>query len=352
MVRRSRFNRPELKLPEADGTASLKQEVSLRGIKLLALALVLTAPDFAFADDPGVETEVVDAMNKVFGEQHGFRAVHAKGIVVEGSFKASPEAKALSLASLFDGNTVPVTARFSNNGGFPTIPDGSPDANPHGMAVKFHLADGSDADMVTNSFKVFPVATAAELRDLFLAVAASPPDAPKPTKIERFVAEHPSVAAASATIATPDSFATEEYHGLNAFLLVNKAGQKQPVRFVWVPERVVHIDPAEAAKRPADFLMNEIPARLKGGPVMFHLTAQLADPGDPTNDPTKAWPEGRKVVDLGVLTLDKAVPNSMEVEKTLLYLPSQLTDGIEISDDPMISIRDGAYALSFSRRSQ
>ena len=115
------------------------------------------------------------------------------------------------------------------------------------MAVKFHLADGSDADMVTNSFKVFPVATAAELRDLFLAVAASPPDAPKPTKIERFVAEHPSVAAASATIATPDSFAMEEYHGLNAFLLVNKAGQKQPVRFVWVPERVVHIDPAEAA---------------------------------------------------------------------------------------------------------
>jgi len=225
MVHQSRFKRLDTKLPEADTTASLKQEVFLRGIKLLALALVLTGPsDFAFADDPGVETEVVDAMNKVFGEQHGFRATHATGVVVEGRFKASLEAMAPSLASLFDGNTVPVTARFSN-GGFPTIPDGSPDANPDGMAVKFHLADGSDADMVTNSFKVFPVATATELRDLFLAVAESLPDAPKPTKIEQFVAEHPSVAAASATIATPDSFATEEYHG--------------PVRFVWVPERVV-----------------------------------------------------------------------------------------------------------------
>lgn len=112
MVHQSRFKRLDTKLPEADTTASLKQEVSLRGIKLLALALVVTAAsDFAFADDPGVETEVVDAMHKVFGEQHGFRAVHAKGIVVEGSFKGSPEAKALSLASLFDGNTVPVTAR-------------------------------------------------------------------------------------------------------------------------------------------------------------------------------------------------------------------------------------------------
>jgi catalase len=245
-----------------------------------------------------------------------------------------------------------VTARFSNNGGFPTIPDGSPDANPHGISVKFHLADGSDADMVTNSFKVFPVATAAQLRDLFLAIAASPPDAPKPTKIERFVAEHPTVAAASATIATPDSFATEEYHGLNAFMLVNKAGEKQAVRFVWMPERVVHLDAAVAAKRPADFLVNEMPIRLKGGPVMFHLQAQLALPGDPTNDPTQVWPENRKMVDLGVLTLHTAVPNSMEVEKTLLFLPSQLTDGVEVSDDPMIGIRDGAYAVSFSRRSQ
>ena len=325
----------------------------MRASELLALALVsVAAPNFALADDPGVETEVVDAMNKVFGEQRGFRAVHAKGVVVEGSFRGSPEAKAFSRASLFDGSTVPVTVRFSNNGGFPTIPDGSPDANPHGMAVKFHLADGSDADMVTNSFKVFPVATAADLRDLFLALAASPPDAPKPTKIERFVAEHPTVAAASATIATPDSFATEEYHGLNAFLLVNKAGDKQAVRFVWMPERVVHLDGGEAAKRPPDFLMNEIPIRLKSGPVTFHLKAQLAEPGDPTNDPTKVWPESRRVVDLGVLTLDRAVPNSMEVEKTLLYLPSQLTDGIEVSDDPMIGTRDGAYAVSFSRRSQ
>src|SRR3954453_23891055 len=150
----------------------------MRASKLLALALVsVAAPNFALADDPGVETEVVDAMNEVFGEQRGFRAVHAKGVVVEGSFRGSPEAKAFSRASLFDGSTVPVTVRFSNNGGFPTIPDGSPDANPHGMAVKFHLADGSDADMVTNSFKVFPVPTAADLRDLFLALAASPPDA-------------------------------------------------------------------------------------------------------------------------------------------------------------------------------
>src|SRR5262249_33951405 len=108
---------------------------------------------------------------------------------------------------------------------------------------------------------------------------------------------------------------------------------------------------ADAAKRPPNFLMEELPERLKRGPVTFHLKAQLAAPGDGTKDPAKPWPDDRKVVDLGVLTIDKAMPNSAEAEKTLLFLPGQLTDGIEASDDPLIDVRDGAYAESFSRRS-
>jgi catalase len=86
--------------------------------------------------------------------------------------------------------------------------------------------------------------------------------------------------------------------------------------------------------------------------VTFHLKAQLAAPGDPTNDATKPWPDDRKVVELGVVTIDKAVANSAEAEKALLFLPGQLTDGIEASDDPLIDVRDGSYAESFSRRSQ
>ena len=113
----------------------------------------------------------------------------------------------------------------------PNLPDGSALANPHGMAIKYHLPDGSETDMVTNSLKFFPVSNGEDFRDLFLAIAASPPDAPKPTKLEQFVAAHPAVAAASATVATPDSFADEEYHGVDAFVLVDKAGDRQAVRY-------------------------------------------------------------------------------------------------------------------------
>ena len=53
-----------------------------------------------------------------------------------------------------------------------------------------------------------------------------------------------------------------------------------------------------------------------------------------------------------MLTLNKVVPNSLEAEKKLLFMPTSLTDGIELSDDPLPSARAAAYAVSFGRRSQ
>lgn len=318
----------------------------------LASALIAAGPSLARADDAPVAEQIVNAMNKVFGEHAGFRANHAKGIVAEGHFKGAPGAAALSKASLFAGASIPVTIRFSDATGLPAIPDGAPPANPHGMALKFHLPDGSDTDMVTNSLKFFPVATGADFRDLLLAVAASPPDAAKPTKIEQFMAIHPAAPAAFATVATPNSFADEEYFGVNAFILINAAGARQAVRYQIVPEKLVHLDAADAAKRPPNFLMEELPERMKHGPVTFQLKAQLAAPGDPTSDATKPWPADRKLVDLGVVTVEKVVPDSATAEKALLFLPGQVTDGIEASDDPLIDVRNAAYAVSFSRRSQ
>lgn len=310
----------------------------------------MALPVAALAQDQSVAEQLVNAMNKVFGVHPGFRANHAKGIVVEGRFNASPEAAGLSRAAQFSGAAIPVTVRFSDSTGVPDLPDGSDKANPHGMAVKFHLPDGSETDIVINSLKFFPVATGEEFRDLLLALADSPPNAAKPTKFEQFAANHPSVPAAFSTVATPDSFADEEYYGIDAFVFVNKAGEKQAVRYQMLPEKVVHLEKSDAAKQAPDFLMEELPQRLKQAPVTFHLKAQLAAADDPTKDPTKPWPENRKVVDLGVLTIDRTAENSAEDQKKLLFLPGQLTDGIEQSDDPLIDVRTAAYAVSFSRR--
>ena len=129
------------------------------------------------ADAQSLPEDIVNALNKVWGVHPGFRANHAKGIVGQGTFKATPAAAELSKAAIFSGETIPVTIRFSDSGGLPNVPDGSPQAVPHGLAIKFHLKDGSETDMVINSLKFFPVATGEEFRDLLLAIAASPPDA-------------------------------------------------------------------------------------------------------------------------------------------------------------------------------
>jgi catalase len=234
----------------------------------------------------------------------------------------------------------------------PDMPDGSPYSNPHGMAIKFQLADGGEMDVVTNSLKFFPVATGEDFRDLFQAIAASGPDSPHPNKLEQFVSTHPSVPAANATVATPSSFARETYNGVNAFVFVDAAGKRQPFRWKLVPAAgTEHLSEVEAAKQAPDFLMQELPARLGKAPVVFSLSAVLAEPGDQTKDPTQPWPNDRKVVELGTLTLTKVVADSAAAEKALLFLPTNLTDGVEASDDPLIDVRSQAYAVSFGRRS-
>jgi catalase len=307
----------------------------------------------AYAQEASVAEQIVNAMNKLFGQHPGIRANHAKGVVVEGTFTPSRDASALSKAVLFEGKTIPVTARFSDSTGIPDIADGSADANPHGMAVKFHLPDGSDVDIVENSLPFFPVATGEEFRDLLQAIAESGPEASKPTKLDSFMASHPAAPRAVGAVQTPVSFAREIYNGVDAFVFVNAAGKRQPFRFQVAPvDGAAHLSRADAEKQKPDFLVDELPARLANGPVRFRLLAQLAEPGDQTKDPTQPWPAERKMADLGTITLTKAAADNVAAQKALLLLPGNLTDGIEVSDDPLVDVRNQAYALSFSRRSQ
>jgi catalase len=322
-----------------------------RLVKSLTCVSLLLASAAATADSLPLPTQIVDLANKVDGVHPGYRAFHAKGVVVEGSFKALPEAARLSRATLFNGGTIPVTARFSDGSGMPTVPDGSP-AMPRGIAIKYHLPGGGITDMVTNSFKFFPVGTGEDFRDLLQAIVASPPDAPKPTKLEEFFASHPNAPKAIGSLPIPDSFADEEYHGIDAFIFVNKSGQRQAVRYVIAPEKLVHITQEEAAKQSPDYLFDDLAKRIAQKPLVFHLKVQLAEPNDQTNDASQPWPDDRKVVDLGVLTLTKVVPNNAEAQKKLLFLPTNLTPGIELSDDPLPRVRSAAYGVSFGRRSQ
>jgi catalase len=318
---------------------------------LLALAASLCAGLCAAAPPPSTAIQTIDTMNKLWGRHPFMRANHAKGVVVLGSFTPTRAASSLSRADIFDGPAVPVTVRFSDSTGLPNIADGAPAANPHGMSIKFYQPGGRQVDVITNSLGFFPVATGEDFLAFLNANAASPPGTAKPTPVEQFIATHPAVPKAFATVATPVSFAREIYNGIDAFIFVNAAGQRQAFRFKIVPsDGVQHLPPPKAAKLPADVLVDELPKHLAHGTVTFHLMAQLAKPGDPTADPTKPWPATNPLVDLGTITLTKPAPDNALAQRQLHYLPTNLTRGIEASDDPLIQARVRAYVISFGRR--
>jgi catalase len=312
-------------------------------------ALTLGGPAMADTSPSDLPAQLVQDFHGVFGNHHA-RAVHAKGIILEGSFQPSADGSALSTASLFTAR-VPVTVRFSDFTGLPDIPDTSGDANPRGFAVKFHLPGDATYDIVAHSFNGFPVATGEEFSTLLQALAQSGPDAAKPTPLDRFFAGHPRALTFFTTQKPPpESFATAAYFGVNAFTFTNAAGHDQPVRYRFVPEAGEHYLMPEALKaRSATYLIDEIGPRVRAKPVHFTWYAQVGEAGDRVDDPSVAWPENRRLVNLGVITIDSLVANTPDIDHGLLFMPGNLPDGIGIAD-PMVTIRNAAYPLSFGER--
>ena len=315
------------------------------------LSALLLAASPAMADDVG-PVEFVDAFNKVFGQHRGARANHAKGIVLEGVFEPSASASSISKAAHFQHRAVPITVRFSNFGGIPDIPDNHPQANPRGVAIKFKLPNGSTTDIVGHSFNGFPTPTANDFHDLLIALGTSGPEATKPTALDTYLAAHPVAKAFLTQQKTaPVSYATLPYYGVNTFKFINARGKLTFGRYQFLPVSGEHLlNAGDAANASPDYLSTEIRQRVQQMPVKFKMVLQVAEPGDKLDDPSIAWPDSRRVVELGTLSIARPAM-SADAEKALLFLPNALTAGIEV-EDPMINVRSAAYPISFERRQQ
>ncbi|MFN8009426.1 MAG: catalase family peroxidase [Terriglobia bacterium] len=294
---------------------------------------------------------IVDALQKVFGVHAGYRAVHAKGIVCEGIFNPAATAASLSRAPHFQRDSVPVTLRFSDFAGIPGIPDADPNASPRGLGIKFHLPGGNDTDIVAHSFNGFPVGTAEEFLGFIEALAASSPGAPKPTPIEKYLTTHPrAMAFATTPKPIPMSFVAESYFGVNAFRFINQNQMSQYGRYQIHPEQSAYLSDAEAAQRPANFLFDELRARLSRGPATLRLVAQLAKTGDPIDDGSASWPDDRPLLELGSIRVEKQVTDNDAAQRKLIFDPVRLVDGIELSADPLPAARSAIYRISYQRR--
>jgi catalase len=297
---------------------------------------------------------VIEAFDKVDRGPHpGFRPAHAKGILLTGEFKPSPEAASLTRAPHIQRASTAVTVRFSDFAGIPAVADNDPqNASPRGFAVRFHLEEHVHTDIVAHSVDSFPTRTAEEFLEFLNALIATDPGGPHPNAIEQFLSKHPAALAfVQAPKPIPTSFARESFFAISAFRFTNAGGTSRYGRYRILPVAGnEYLDDASAAKKTPDVLFDEIKARVTREPVRFRVVVQLAQDGDVTDDSTVRWPQDRQLTTFGEITLTAIAPNNADEQRWVIFDPIPRVDGIEASADPLFEERANIYLMSGRRR--
>ncbi|HEJ3624767.1 TPA: catalase [Pseudomonas aeruginosa] len=290
--------------------------------------------------------ELVETLYQGAGEHPGYRVNHAKGLLLSGRFLPSTEAHELGPVWLRQAATR-LWIRLSNFSGIPTIPDNTPQASPRGIALRFLLPDGKQGDIVGHSVNGFPARTPAEFLD-FLQVANRA--AAEPSVLQNYLAAHAAAQHFFAEpLRVPQSFARTAFYPLHALYVDDGRGGRLLGRLLIKPELgVATLEEAQLPGLPADFLQQELRARLASGPVRYHLLLQLATAGDDPADISRPW-TGRRLLRLGTIEVDEVAPNQ-DLQRQLAFDPTQLLPGVEPAGDPMFAARRSAYAISVERR--
>jgi catalase len=277
----------------------------------------------------------------------GHRRNHAKGICFTGVFQSNGAGAELSKAPMFASGEYPVLGRFNLGTPNPDAPDAT--VRVRGLGLMITAPDGQQWRSAMIDPPFFPVANPQAFYELL--VASSSKDA---NAMPAFAKAHPEIAnfgAWAGKAPWTGSYAEEPYNSLNSFVFTNSSGDEHPVRWSLIPQaQPVPVPPEELAKRAPDFLEQEITERIGKGPARWTMTVTVANPGDQTADPSKAWPDDRRKVEVGTLVVQKIEPERDGPCREINFDPTVLPSGIKTSDDPFPAARSAAYAKSYDLR--
>ncbi|GFG49383.1 catalase [Mycolicibacterium agri] len=292
--------------------------------------------------------DFIDLFRAVSGNHPGFRKNHAKGVAVTGYFDSNGDGCALSKAVVFAAGRTPVSGRFSLSGGDPDAADTAGAAR--GLGLAFAFPDGSQWRTAMINLPVFPDNSPQGFYDRTLASKPVPSTGqPDPAAMSAFLAAHPETKAAMAIIKTQPptkGFADSTFRSLNTFFFVDDAGTRTPVRWSFVPQQ----DAAPPKTGEPDMLFDALIRQMQTGPLQWKLVLTVGTPDDPVTDPTLPWPGDRRTVDAGTLTLTTIEADQPGNARDINFDPLVLPEGIEPSDDPLLSARSAVYAASYRAR--
>src|SRR6516164_3919763 len=321
---------------------------------LVLIAVIIAGGAAAFAYTGGwfspqrlTPEKMVYALTPPTGVPLGHRRNHAKGICFTGVFEANGIGSALSHAQVFTRGQSLALGRFNLGTADPNAPDAT--VRVRGLGLQISTPDGQEWRSAMVNPPVFPVSTPQGFYELLLASASKDPDAMK-----TFAAVHPEFAAFGAWATGgpwTGSYAEDWFNGLNSFVFTDSSGAEHMVRWSLLPAaQPVSVSQEDLAKRGPDFLEQEITERVRGGPQRWTMVVSVANPGDPTADPSKAWPEDRRAVEVGTLTVQQIEPEPDGPCRDINFDPTVLPSGMRTSDDPFPAARSAAYARSYDLR--
>lgn len=283
----------------------------------------------------------------------GYRRAHGKGVCFVGVFRSSGAAASLSQARVFSQAALPALGRFSIGAVDPHAADNS--TATVSMALLLTADDHSQWRMKLNNAPYFDTRSPEGFLAQQQAFAPDPlTGKPDPVRVTAFLAAYPEARKAierKAKAPWPSSFAGAQYNVINAFILVTADGKRQPVRWSMRPHTAfVGVSGEQRSQARHDVLFEDVAQRLTKGPLYWDLVLQLADPGDPVDDPSQPWPSERRQVVAGTLEVRSVADQRLGGCRDVNFDPTLVPPGIELSADPVLAARAGIYSHSYNAR--
>src|SRR5882724_9247926 len=179
---------------------------------------------------------------------------------------------------------------------------------------------------------------------------------PSPEALAAFGASHPDNRGQAKFLADhnpPASYATSAYFGIHTFKFIDRAHKVTLVRWRFVPEDGEKaLTDQDLKSMPRDFLEQALIDRTRQGPARWTMLVIFGEAGAPENDPTLAWPQNRKEVKVGTLTISSAMTQKGAGCENINFDPLVMGDGIEPTDDPVLLFRSPSYVRSYIKRLQ
>jgi len=298
------------------------------------------------AREPITPSEIVHSFEDTFEVHRGTPLKNRSRTCAAGEFTPTPAASALSRSAMFTHFAVPVIARFSATRGNPNS------RNSREMELEFRLPGGSLQHMAMLNTPLFGTSDPVTFREMIVAAKPDPNTGlPEPRRLSEFLAAHPGVFAQSNFLTAtdaPSSYTSSRYFSIHTFRFIDAEGRTRFVRWRFVPQVGEMTMSAESGWTAQDALEKRLLKRLAISPVRWDMIVYVGEPADSTDNPSIPWPQERRHLKVGTLTVTHVLPASAAVCAQMNFDPLIGADGIAPADDPLLLFRSPSYGLAFS----